>query len=92
MNPFQVLGLAPGVTMADAKARYRELVKRHHPDAGGDEERFKRIQAAWEMLTGRRRTVPPPRRPRQTVVVTVMTFTAGNVTVTSETSAMTGNW
>jgi len=36
------------------KARYKELVKRHHPDAnGGDkasEERFKQISEAYRTL------------------------------------------
>lgn len=32
-GPFEILGLAPDATDAEIKARYRELVKRHHPDA-----------------------------------------------------------
>ena len=40
---------------ADLKTRYKELSKRHHPDAtGGDkckEERFKRISAAYAVLS-----------------------------------------
>jgi len=49
-----VLGLEPPVDFARIKARYRELVKRHHPDAnGGDkaaEERVKTINAAYSKL------------------------------------------
>lgn len=33
---------------ASVKARYRALVKQHHPDAGGDVAAFKEVQAAWE--------------------------------------------
>lgn len=49
-----ILDLRPPVTVAVVKARYKELVKRHHPDAnGGDkasEERFKEISAAYRTV------------------------------------------
>jgi len=51
---FTVLGLEFPVTREAVKARYKALVKRHHPDAnGGDkdaEERSKRINQAYEVL------------------------------------------
>lgn len=31
-GPYEVLGLAPDATDAEIRKRYRELVKRHHPD------------------------------------------------------------
>ena len=37
-------------TQAELKAAYRRLVKRHHPDAGGDPERILALNAAWELL------------------------------------------
>ncbi len=50
----QVLELERGASFKDIKARYRELVKTHHPDAnGGDkaaEERLKRINQAYTTL------------------------------------------
>ncbi len=49
-----VLDLKPPLTVATLKARYKDLVKRHHPDAnGGDkasEERFKQIGEAYQTL------------------------------------------
>ncbi len=49
-----VLDLSPPLTAPALKARYKKLVKRHHPDAnGGDkacEERFKQISQAYETL------------------------------------------
>lgn len=49
-----VLDLQPPVTIAVVKARYKELVKRHHPDANGgakaSEERFKDISAAYRIV------------------------------------------
>jgi len=51
-----VLDLRPPVSTAAVKARYKELVKRHHPDAnGGDkasEEKFKQITQAYETIMG----------------------------------------
>lgn len=51
---MRVLDLHAPITVVDLKARYKELVKRHHPDAnGGDkaaEERFKEINQAYKTL------------------------------------------
>jgi hypothetical protein len=33
----RILGLGDRATLAEIKARYRKLAKRHHPDAGGEE-------------------------------------------------------
>lgn len=40
-------------TAEGAKARYRELVKRHHPDAGGDPEELLAIKAEYEAVLER---------------------------------------
>jgi len=52
-----VLELEPGVTQQELKARYKQLVKRHHPDVnGGDkkaEERLKLINEAYTYLRDR---------------------------------------
>jgi len=49
-----VLDLIAPVTIGQIKSRYKELVKRHHPDAnGGDkaaEEKFKQISEAYTTL------------------------------------------
>jgi len=49
-----VFELAPPLTVSSLKARYKELVKRHHPDAhGGDkvaEEKLKVINRAYTTL------------------------------------------
>ena len=51
---LKVLDLAPGASGAEVKARYKTLVKLHHPDAnGGDkaaEERLKSINQAYSFL------------------------------------------
>jgi molecular chaperone DnaJ len=49
-DPYAVLGVSPAATAAEIKAAYRTLVKRHHPDAGGDDTRIVALNAAWELL------------------------------------------
>ncbi len=53
-EPLDTLGLLWPVSLDEVKARYKELAKRHHPDAnGGDrgaEERLKTINLAYAAL------------------------------------------
>ena len=50
LDPYTVLEVCPSATQAELKAAYRRLVKQHHPDAGGTEERILALNAAWEQL------------------------------------------
>lgn len=38
-------------TAAEAKSRWKELCRKHHPDVGGDENEFKKVTHAYKMLT-----------------------------------------
>lgn len=49
-DPFSILGIAVNSTKEVAKAAYRKLAMKHHPDKGGDTVRFQEIQAAWERI------------------------------------------
>lgn len=49
-SALAVLGLAPDVDLATAQQRYRQLAMLHHPDRGGDAERFQQIQSAMATL------------------------------------------
>ena len=49
-NLYEELGLKKNATKSEIKSSYRSLVKQHHPDAGGEKERFLAIQNAWETL------------------------------------------
>jgi len=49
-NLYEELGIKKNATKSEIKSSYRSLVKKHHPDAGGEKERFLAIQNAWEIL------------------------------------------
>ena len=49
-NLYEELELKIDATKGDIKSSYRRLVKQHHPDAGGEKDRFLAIQLAWETL------------------------------------------
>lgn len=48
------LGLGNAASNEDIKSAWRAAVKTHHPDRGGDEEVFKRVNGAYERLRARR--------------------------------------
>ena len=52
------LGLAPGATKEEVRAAYRELAKKHHPDKGGDPERFQEVQDAYDIIAKGKRVCP----------------------------------
>ena len=49
-NLYEELGLKENASKSEIKSSYRRLVKQHHPDAGGEKEKFLAIQHAWETL------------------------------------------
>ena len=50
-DPYKVLGVKTNSTLKEIRTAYRKLVKQYHPDAGGDEEKILKINAAWEILS-----------------------------------------
>ena len=54
---YKVLGVGKDADERTVKKAYFELAKTHHPDKGGDTEKFKEIQNAYDVLSddGKRR-------------------------------------
>ncbi len=48
---YRILDLDPGADEGRVKRAYREKVKTSHPDRGGDEAEFRRVNDAYERLT-----------------------------------------
>ena len=68
MDPYSILGLAPGAGERDVAAAYRDQAKRWHPDRGGGEEAARRmaeINAAYDLLRAAGAPRAPAPRPRR---------------------------
>lgn len=71
---YHLLGLSPGATAAEIKARYRTLSKRHHPDVGGNQAEMSRINHAYAILSDTfKRAIYDAERRRQLQIAAVRT-------------------
>ena len=50
-STLKIMGFDAMPSKTDLDTRFRELVKQHHPDHGGDPEMFKKVHAAWSLLS-----------------------------------------
>ena len=50
-NYYDILGVKKDASSAEIKKAFRKLARKHHPDAGGDEEKFKELNSAYEVLS-----------------------------------------
>jgi len=48
---YDLLGVSSDASVDDIKKAYQRRARELHPDAGGDEERFKAVQAAYQVLS-----------------------------------------
>ncbi len=48
---YKTLGVSRNATADEIKKAFRKLARKHHPDAGGDEAKFKEINEAYEVLS-----------------------------------------
>jgi len=51
MNHYETLGLQQDASTDDIKRAYKKLAMKHHPDRGGDAEKFKTVGQAYEVLS-----------------------------------------
>lgn len=50
-SPYETLGVPTNATAEEMKQAYRRLAREHHPDKGGDHDKFVEIQKAYETLS-----------------------------------------
>ena len=50
-NFYDVLGVSRDASQDEIKKSFRKLAQKYHPDAGGDEDKFKEISEAYETLS-----------------------------------------
>ncbi len=48
---YDILGVSKNASQEEIKKAYRKLAHKHHPDKGGDAERFKKINEAYRILS-----------------------------------------
>ena len=58
MGPHDVLGVAPGASPEQVRAAFRRFATTHHPDCGGDPDRFRAGLAAYRRLAAGAASTP----------------------------------
>lgn len=61
-SAWTLLGVEPGATLEELKRAYRQRALETHPDRGGDPERFRAVQRAYERLVQKIASGARPRR------------------------------
>ena len=52
---YDVLGVSKNATNKEIKSAFRKLAQKYHPDAGGDEAKFKEISEAYDTLSNEKK-------------------------------------
>lgn len=48
---YELLGISKNATSDEIKKAYRRLALKYHPDRGGDQEKFKKVNEAYQILS-----------------------------------------
>lgn len=48
---YEILGLSKSASAEDIKRAFRRMAQEHHPDKGGDPEKFKEVNEAYQVLS-----------------------------------------
>jgi DnaJ-class molecular chaperone len=48
---YSVLGVSKNADISEIRSAYKQLAREHHPDKGGDPEKFKDLSQAHEILS-----------------------------------------
>ena len=65
---YHILGLNSFASLEMIRKAYRRLALKHHPDRGGDEQRMKEINEAYEYLMKNKETYDEQLKPRKPVL------------------------
>lgn len=49
-SPYEILGIQSNATQDEIKSAMRKLVVKFHPDKQGDEDKFRKVMAAYTIL------------------------------------------
>ena len=50
IDHYEILQISKNATTEEIRYSYKNLAKQHHPDKGGNKEKFQDIQTAYELL------------------------------------------
>lgn len=57
MTHYETLGVSENASQDEIKRAYRKLAMQHHPDKGGDTNKFQEIQSAYDVIGDEQRRV-----------------------------------
>jgi len=50
---YKILGISKDASQEDVKRAFHKLAHKHHPHKGGDENKFKEINEAYQVLSNK---------------------------------------